>query len=85
MLFNCLQCCKAISTRVTQCPYCRIDTAEMVNKLALTRDPEPMPVAVQALDKEARASARPGTLVYRALAHVGQIVQVMRAPREGRL
>lgn len=84
MLFNCLQCCKAISTRVTSCPYCRIDTAEMVNKLALSRDPEPMPVVTAAQEKKDSAT-RSGALVYRAMATIGQIVQVMRAPRHRRI
>ena len=78
MLFNCLQCCKAISSRVAQCPYCRIDIEAMVRQLAVTKEPEPTPVLTAEQNRRQLEKATPGTLVYRALANVGQIVRVMR-------
>jgi hypothetical protein len=33
MLFNCLNCCKAISSQAQSCPYCMIETNSMVQQV----------------------------------------------------
>jgi hypothetical protein len=33
MLFNCLHCCKAISSQAPTCPYCMLETNSMVREV----------------------------------------------------
>lgn len=33
MLFNCLNCCKAISSKAESCPYCMLGTSSMVREV----------------------------------------------------
>lgn len=80
MLFNCLQCCKLISSCSVACPYCRIDLEGMIQKLEVSRKAEPALILAAPEQKQTLRLPKPGSLIYTAMAHITQIVQVMKAP-----
>ena len=54
MLFNCINCCKAISSQAHICPYCLVGTDEVIRKMALNEEPLHIPAMLAAKRKIAR-------------------------------
>ncbi len=54
MLFNCINCCKAISSQAHTCPYCLVGTDKAVREMALNQEPIHIPVRLAARRKIAR-------------------------------
>lgn len=54
MLFNCINCCKAISSQATTCPYCLVGTDHAVREMALNDEDLKIPITLAAKRKVAR-------------------------------
>ncbi len=54
MLFNCINCCKAISSQATTCPYCLVATENTIREMALNDEDLKIPVTLAAKRKVAR-------------------------------
>jgi hypothetical protein len=75
MIFNCLSCCKAISSRNEQCPFCMIELSKAIAQHNISKETEPLPVR----PKQEAGKRKPGSLVYNAVASISDIVQAMRS------
>jgi len=74
MIFNCLNCCRVISSRHEKCPYCMVEVAK-------TFAVEEKPAVMIKAPEQVRESKI--QLVYSAMASVGQIVKAMRIEKRG--
>lgn len=74
MIFNCLQCCKAISSMHKSCPYCMIEISSALEKVGIENKP-------MTLEKPAIAklpSARP---VAKTVMTIAQLLHLKRAAK----
>lgn len=69
MIFNCLNCCRVISSRHEKCPYCMVEVAKTFSV------EEESAVIIKAPEHVRESKIQ---LVYSAMASVGQIVKALQ-------
>ena len=82
MLFNCLNCCKAISSQAESCPYCMMAMSGMVAQVAPAQQSKSPQMAFFMKRSAYRARKTAEALsekLPKSLPNVTQIVQGMRA------